>query len=321
MTAVRGNGCKAVARWGMTLALLASTGLALPVVTLAQEPPPASVDDALPTCPAQDWSDYPPNPAGDRDRRLATIQAWKQDTAAMDPHRMLVLGSLYRLGCQHPAGSLVSRDLTLARRYLSNAALAGQLLAMPGMAELELAHGDALAAMVWAQAYVHFHRLQWKEEPNTYVADLVRRVYGKLPAGDATAQEVAETFAGFMENYGQRIGDAIAAAPASTAEESCRPTADDWPAIRESAKRERLVQTRDSRAMTGPGQTYFRLRINPAGEVVQAIVLESLPDARAGEGLMGTAMRMRFNALDAGAPERQVLVPLALDDGSVRLRD
>ena len=70
-----------------------------------------------------------------------------------------------------------------------------------------------------------------------------------------------------------------------------------------------------------PGLAMYRLHIAPSGEVVRAMVVESLPGPAAGKGLMRSVQRLRFNPVAEDAPTRVVLLPMSYDDSSVRIRD
>ena len=72
-----------------------------------------------------------------------------------DAYAQYLLGTLYRLGKSHPA-KLFERDDEKAGKYLSNAAVNGQVLAMAGMAELELRRKQPMKAMIWAQAFARY---------------------------------------------------------------------------------------------------------------------------------------------------------------------
>lgn len=83
---------------------------------------------------------------------LENLQAW---AARGDRESRYVLGTLYRLGKSHPA-RLLKHDYQKAAGLLGHAALDGHVLAMAGLAELELEARRPLAGMMWAQAYVNF---------------------------------------------------------------------------------------------------------------------------------------------------------------------
>src|SRR5690349_7948203 len=147
------------------------------------------------------------NPGGDPALRQASLQRLIADSRLEgNSYSRYLLGNLYRLGRKHPA-ALVDRDLAKARPLLSNAALDGYLMAMAGMAEIELANGEAMSAMVWAQAYHHYFERQKAGEggKKAYVADLLDRIYARLGRSKEVDREIQEYLASFILTHGPRL--------------------------------------------------------------------------------------------------------------------
>ncbi|GGA69566.1 hypothetical protein GCM10011521_04720 [Arenimonas soli] len=288
---------------------------------------PARADDAaLPFCAPEDLTAQPINPDGDRALRLATAAGWEAEGAQANSFEKLQLGSFYRLGRSHPA-ALLERDTAKARALLAHAALGGQLTAMAASAELELENGDPMAGMVWAQLYAHYMQRQFPTRFRAYQADLLRRAFDALPRGDRTAQEIEAQTGGFLATYGAQIDAALVpggddgGGPAP----DCRPVHEvyttqlelDQPRVPLAGGRNTVNRYR----MYEPGLALYKLHVSPSGEVVRAMVVESLPGPAAGKGLMRSVMRLRFNAVDEDAPIRVVLLPMSFDDHSVKFRD
>lgn len=105
-------------------------------------------------------------------------------------------GTLYWQGGR-TKGSPVDRNLVQARKLLANAAIHGDVLAMAKLAELELAEGRTLQAMVWAQMYARYLDPMAMERSRrghqaAYAASLIKRILkagGKID--DATSRDVA----------------------------------------------------------------------------------------------------------------------------------
>ena len=192
------------------------------------------------------------------------------------------------------------------------------------MAEVELAGGRPMDAMVWAQAYVHFKR---KLEPvpqdytEAYPADLLDRIYDRLGRSAAIDAEIAEYLSAFVATHGPKIEAVYGKSPSGTP--NCRSASRDLPTQRvaDDKGRFRVLQSRESRAIHSPGLVLFKLAITPDGQVANVMVMDSLPDEAAAEGLRGSVERMRFNPVAADAPLRVVLLPMSFDDRTVRLRD
>jgi hypothetical protein len=292
-------------------ALLVTVALALSAPALGAELPFCDVPSAASLF----------NPKGDpaaRQAELARVTASAMTRSGKSYERWQ-LGALYRLGGEHPAGLLV-RDTTQARRFLSTAAMGGELAAMPGLAEIELAAGEPMKAMVWAQAWVHFTRAAGSEPAaSQYLADLLRRVYDELGRSPAIDQEIEEYLAGFVAMATPKIEAAQAALAAEVP--TCRWTTDAYPAHVLPVDHRRVAASRAQRDLGAPGFATFLLTVDPAGNVVDAWVVDSLPDAGAGRGLDATVRRLKFNAIDSTAPQRRVMVPVSYNDGSTQLRE
>lgn len=295
------------------------------VLTLVASTNGARADDAaLSLCTHPDLAEVPENPDGDASRRLATLASWEREGSTA--YQKFRLGALYRLGRMHPAG-LVDADLQKARDLLANAALDGQLIAMASSAELELAHGDPMSGMVWAQLYAHYMQIRHPSQFRTYQADLIKRGFKALPPGEETDLKIAANVRAVLERFGPRIDAGLEGeSPGeATPDRRCRPVHEVYPAERR-LKSERVplaggANTVGRHRLYRPGLALFRLYVAPSGEVSQALVIESLPGPSVGKALRGSAQRMRFNAVADDAPMRVVLVPMAYDDNSVRIRD
>lgn len=276
----------------------------------------------LPPCEAYNPAAEALNPDGDPALRQASLERLIADSRGGDSASRYQLGNLYRLGRAHPAG-LVDRDLAKARPLLSNAALDGHVRAMAGMAEIELARGEPMSAMIWAQAFNYYFERQTAGQGGNkaYLADLLDRIYERLGRSKEIEREIEEYLASFILTHGSKLDAKHEALRDGKVQAKCRSVNVDWPTNRLADEKVRMRNTRNTRDMHSPGLAVFRLQINPAGEVVHAFVLDSLPDAAAALGLMDTVLRMRFNAVDASAPQRSILVPVSFDDHSVRLRD
>jgi hypothetical protein len=263
----------------------------------------------------------PALPGGERAQALDSLRlAAKQGSA---PAHYL-LGTLYRLGPDHPA-KLVSRDLEAARRHLGQAALGGQLAAMAALAEIDLKRGAAMDAMVWAQALMHFDRDGQGftgSSKRAYQASLLDRAYRALGNADraGTQTDVEEYLGGFLAKHEAGIRAAMARDPA--ARDGCAPSYDyaQWPLVLASDAKVPIAGNRRTRRPENPGYGLFYIEVMPDGRVGKALVFDGLPGADDAKLLLRTAERLQFNPAP-GAPVRSALVPISVDDYSVRLRD
>lgn len=304
---------KAVA-WGLAVVLAASMA-------------PAGAEDAsLPLCAPEDSDAFLFNPDGDLARRRATLQDWQEQGGRADAFKKLQMGAHFRLGNSHPA-RLVDADIEKARKLLADAALGGQLVAMASSAELELEHGDPMAAMVWGQLYAHYMQRENPSRTRTYQADLILRAYQSLPRGEATDREIDSLVLDFLDKHGARIDKALAHedTDADAAKKTCRWANEVYPTRLElEGNRVPLAggaYTTRRHRLHDPGMAFFWLEITPSGEVKRAMIVETLPGPEAGRGLMRSVMKLRFNPVAEDAPLRMALLPMTFDDRSVRIRN
>lgn len=279
---------------------------------------------ALPACEPYSPASDVFNPEGDLAQRLASLAKMEAAPESFEPHWLLGLGALYRLGRDHPA-SLVDQDLAKARRYLEESAMRGQVEASASLAELELAAGQPMQAMMWAQVFVKAMRVRdAANNQQGYPAHLLRRVQVELPAN--SREEQARQLSEFMRVQGEKFRSTMAMAKvkAAATAPTCRAVNHDWP-IRFEGKHPRPAWSpgRGARGRdpASSGFTMFHLTVAPDGSVTDLRVAESVPTASMALQTDYLARHMRFNAVDPAAPPRQALLPLSLDLGEARLRD
>lgn len=277
--------------------------------------------DPRPACAPYSAASDPFEPTGDPALRLAELARREGDVAALTGTELYGLGALYRLGREHPAG-LVGQDLAKARRYLELASWSGQIEALASLAELELAAGHPGEAMMWAQVYVKAMRVRDKGRGLGYPAHLLKRILLQLPPSSKVEQE--RLLGEFMRAQGEKFRAHQAQAKDAQDAADCRRVDEDWP-TRLVTDRAALVRPkgRPARRLEAAtsGFAFFHLLVDPSGGIASVRVIESVPTARMAQDLDALLREMHFNPVDASAPGRQVLVPLSLDRGEVRLRD
>lgn len=272
-------------------------------------------------CPAYSSASDPFDPTGDLALRRATLAKMESEAESLSAFQLYGLGALYRLGHEHPA-ALVDQDLAKARRYYVEASLGGQVEAYASMAELELAAGAPMEAMTWAQVYTNAVRVRGRGQGLGYPASLIKRVAAEVRPG--TRDEQKRRFAEFMLSHGEKFRARLAQTQAAGASPTCRAVEEDWP-ISLATDRAKLSTPRGRATLklagANSGQATYHLMVAPDGSIASVRVIESLPTAAAARALEGVLRQMSFNAVDAAAPQRGVVVPLALDAGEARLRD
>ncbi|HEU0152990.1 MAG TPA: hypothetical protein VFQ84_06570 [Arenimonas sp.] len=226
-----------------------------------------------------------------------------------------LLGTLYRLGPSHPAKRL-PQDPEQADRWLRQAAVAGDLNAMAGLAENALAQGRAREGLVLALARAHYamnHPDPQHRKVLAYGADLVRRGFEALgePRTEALEAEVLADVQAFVSEWGDGIVAGILASRETKRVSGCPGDIDDarWPLeIRGVSS----VLLRSDRAPdAAPHFAMFHLVVRPDGRVARALAVDFSPGPEVIRPLKRSAEGMIFNKLE-GAPPRRALLPLTM---------
>jgi hypothetical protein len=301
---------------------LGSVGLAL---LFALSMPVQAKDAELPQCRPHDISESLFNPDGDPAKRQAALETWESYARKRGNYSGVrhELGSLYRLGREHPA-ALVDRDLEKAELLLSHAALGGSLMAMAGVAEVKLAQRDFMGAMVWAQAYLHFKRKLdsgSRGSSEAYAADLLDRIYARLGRSADVEQEIVQYAAAFVTTHGAKIESSHGASDDSGSEPTCQNPSWHLTRVPDAKDDSPIFGNRETRKKWSPGMVLFELWVNPEGKVAHAFVVDALPDGVTADTLREAIKRMRFNTVDAGTPFRVARLPMYFNDNSISLRD
>ncbi len=237
------------------------------------------------------------------DRQLA-FEQFRQQALAGDTYSQYVVGSLYRAGSGVPH-SVVKRDVDEAARYLSSAAAHGYLSAMAKMAELELARGHSLEAMIWAQLYGHYTNAakprKSDNKGNDYLADLLHRIYERFD--ESKMGEVDADANAFVAQHDADVRAGIAASRQRYAAGG--------------AHRKKLELKFDrpptdlAHARIDTLSDYV-IAFSADGRAQQALLLDAVPDMRTGIEMRSVALRMQVDADAASNGLRYALVPVRL---------
>jgi hypothetical protein len=253
--------------------------------------------------------------------RSAIFDAFKQHALAGDTYSQYVIGSLYRAGEHLPHG-FVKGDSDEAERYLSTAAAHGYLNAMAKMAELELARGHALEAMIWAQLYGHYSGAAnapaktaktAKNDPSKasdYLADLLHRIYDRFD--DARMGEVDRDLNAFVGEHDADVRAGMKTNRRRYASSSTGPT----------KKLDLRFQPPPTDLAHGRRDTLadYVIAFAPDGGAEQAWLLDAVPDMRVGVELKTIALRMQVNADTSTTGLRYALLPVKLTYRDYSLR-
>ncbi len=239
------------------------------------------------------------------------------------------IGSLYRLGEKHPA-KIFSEDIVKAKKYLSNAAIDGNLPAMAAMAELELAAKNNKDAMLWSQVFAYYSKVETeklKDGSNlAYQAFLLKRVVdaARKENKDYLDKSFLEDFNNFFVNYDTKIqANKNRVLTSADIEKSklCdfanKDSTSQNTVLLHANKIRANAQT--SYALGSPGFAYFLLGVNADGSVIKALIVDSLPNEGYAKGLTVVAKTLEFNKTPV-LELRQVYIPLTFDDGSIRIK-
>lgn len=300
---------------GVGIVLVLSAALATQP-TLAME-----TFDTRPACAPYSPAADPFDPSGNLALRQAALVERERNADNLSAVQQWGLGALYRLGREHPA-ALVDQDLAKARHYLEQAALGGQVEAFASMAELELAAGAPMEAIAWANVFVNATRVQYRGQGLGYPADLLKRILTALPPGSREAQE--RRIATFMQVQGDKHRARLARPKPAEPVPACRAAHLDFPTTMLTDQQEwfRIQRRKMQKLAHAPaGKVMFHLVVDPDGTVASARVLETLPTAEAAVAAEGAMYELRFNAIDASAPQREAFLPFGLENSAVRLRD
>lgn len=230
------------------------------------------------------------NPNAPADERNTLLVELQREARQRDGLALYTLGSLYRLGDEHPA-HLVEKNLDKALLYLSNAAAAGVLDAMASASELELSRSNAAAAMVWAQLYVYYQKIKNGGESSDaidqgYAAGLLYRC--KIALGLKYDEEaLVENVNAFILQFDEAVRSGGVRLRTDTT---------DLPKPLKSEEKSFMVweqiQKQQHFRTSEPeisGMVDLLIGTDSSGDPQKILVIDSLPDQRAGKALAKTA--------------------------------
>lgn len=229
-----------------------------------------------------------------------------------------VLGTLYRLGPDHPAAATPRADAR-AEALLARAAAGGRFEAMPALAEIEYARKDYLKAHLWAELgrrYMYRHGYTFTPVHYHHIADLGRRMGSRnrqFYAGKK-GELAREYIGGFVTDHGEAIDEGARHWPA-LGMDACAgadPTA--WPVVWDkSAIPDRRQVTRGVRAKRQMNAVFY-LEVATDGSVAKAFLIDGWPTPAMAATLAPTLRFIRFNAIATNGPRRAAIMPVA-DNG------
>ena len=259
-------------------------------------------------------------------RQLEEAKRVKVAADAGDALAQYLLGTLYRLGKSHPA-RVFERDDDIAAKYLSNAAINGEVFAMAGMAELELRRKRLPQARLWAQVFARYEAVYvaaigGNPNPNrhqAYAAFLIGRIDPLPGRADATEKQLREDFFVFLQNYDTQIRAALVALkhPVQSANDKAQEE------LRWSGtfQMDLPMPIMREHGIDSPGEAIYLGGVNAKGRIEKLLVIDSLPDQIVAGGLAASlARRSHFNTAKVDTPLRWARIPMSYDDQTVELK-
>ena len=256
-------------------------------------------------------------------RQLEEAKRVKVAADAGDALAQYLLGTLYRLGKSHPA-RVFERDDDNAEKYLSNAAINGEVFAMAGMAELELRRKRLPQARLWAQVFARYEAVYVEalggnpDSRQAYAAFLIGRIDPRPGRAEATDKQLRQDFFVFQQDYDTQIRAAFAKLkhPLQSANNK------DQEELRRfgSLQMDLLMPRMWEHSMDSPGDAIFLGGVNAKGRIEKLLVIDSLPDQVFAAGLDSSVRSGRFNTAKVDAPLRWARMPARYDDQSVELK-
>lgn len=256
------------------------------------------------------------DPRRSSDDRLQALQAIKQAAETGDHAARCTLGRLLAPGSRHPA-QLPAFDAGDAATWLSRCVVGGDLDAMPVMAEMMLADGKPLDAMIWMQAYLKLAAALAPDTVNSaaaYKAGLLARIEKAYGGDRPSNEEVLEYVAGFLAQYADRIAAGVKAGGMAS-----YPRLPAWAEIDPKASRTSFAG-RFTRDMTDPEDELvyatFLIEVAPDGTPDKVMTFEAYPDGRSARILRSHAQSRRFLPQDTTS---WAYLPVFLDNRSIDL--
>ena len=299
---------------GVTHAAPASAGSAFPPFGMEpgtrRGPEPSMLLTAPPAASTQAQADpplllaltalSPAHPTADRLAAIGRLTALAQHGNAFAEY---VIGSLYMWGGQRPH-ALLPYDESLAREYLSNAAIRGELPAMEALAQLDLRTRHPLQAMIWAQTLVYYrHQLRPAQKRAAgYLPELIAHAQEQLTA--AQEARLLSDVNGVLVRYGPRIEAALHA------------TAPELPA---ACRARRIAPQGTVPDFFRPGRWKHVPRaaslvmiyaVDPAGRIVDHAIINVLPNWHVRYQMRYPLAIMRFNPAPGCHGLRSVIQPM-----------
>ena len=224
-----------------------------------------------------------------------------------------VIGSLYMWGPQRPH-ALLPYDVALAREYLGNAAVRGNLSAMEALAQFELLRHHPLHAMIWAQllAYYHHQLNSAQRRMHGYLPELIARAQRQL--SDTQKSALLGDVNGVIVRYGARIEAALHA-----------PT----PELTAACRTRRIAPQGTVPDFFTPGRWKHVPRaaslmmiyaVDPAGRIVDHAIINVLPNWHVRYQMRYPLAIMRFNPAPGCDGLRTVIQPMHYIDHRHMLR-
>lgn len=262
------------------------------------------------------------DPATTSDTRTVELARLEQSAAAGSALANYVLGTLLRLGPEHPAAA-TTIDPDRSETLLARAAVGGRFEAMPALGEIELARQDIMKAHLWAglgRRYMYRHGYTMDPIHYHHVADLERRLGRRsdhLVTGTGKEGQLAlEYQGGFVTRYGDSIDAGARYWPALGTDACAGADPETWPVVWDKTAvpdRRKVGRTGGSRTKRQMNAVFY-LEVAQDGSIVRSHLIDGWPTPAQAATLQPTLRFIRFNPIAPDGPIRAAIMPVS-DNG------
>lgn len=289
--------------------------VALPGPVVAQEtnaagtPPPGDTCElayaAVPQGSILDLLD----PAAPLERRQSALATYQQlATMGECPEFAYTLGQLYRHG-EYLPGNLLPQDLDKARALIQPMAESGYLPAYADLAEMEMRHANARAAMQWTQVYLNYvekvlipalgNATDARFQRSAYNGNLLARteLIWRYTRTSLPRKFVREDFHAYLDAHGKQVEQRMRERQAG---QRMRASAQD-------GGRTRLVSTGEGCDVKmidriGAASAAWIVEVLPSGKVGRVVLETFVPKSTVADTLAACLADYRFAPFEGNTP-------------------
>lgn len=249
------------------------------------------------------------DPAAPSDRRQASLAAYEQLATMREcPEFGYTIGQLYRHG-EYLPGNLLPQDLEKARALILPMAESGYLPAYADLAEMEMRHAQARAAMKWTQIYLHFveklviptlnDASDARFQRSAYNGNLLARteLIWKYARPSLPRKLIREDFRAYLDEHGEQVEQRMRA---RQARDGLRASAQDGGPTHVTASGD--VCHLNAIDRIGAASAAWIIEVLPSGKVGRVVLENFVPKPIVADSLATCLADYRFAPFDGNAP-------------------